>query len=116
MHAGSSGSENASRRADGGSGRPFFGRQNVKRRSDMKTVHRTLVRMAFAAGALAVAFAAHAQDYPTKPITIVVPFPPGASTDTAARALLPKMTEVLGQPVVVDNRGGSGGNVGTGFV
>jgi len=82
----------------------------------MKTVHRALARMAFAAGILAVAFAAQAQDYPTKPITIVVPFPPGASTDTAARALLPKMTEVLGQPVVVDNRPGSGGNVGTGFV
>jgi len=82
----------------------------------MKTIQRALARMALAAGVLAVAFAAQAQDYPVKPITIVVPFPPGASTDTTARALLPKMTEMLGQPVVVDNRPGSGGNVGTGFV
>jgi len=82
----------------------------------MKTVQRALARIAFAAGVVTVAFAAQAQDYPVKPITFVVPFPPGASTDTAARALLPKMTEALGQPVVVDNRPGSGGNIGTGFV
>jgi len=83
----------------------------------MRTIHRALARMAFAAGALAVAFAANAQEnYPDKPITIVVPFPPGGSTDVSARALVPKMTELLGQPVVIDNRPGSGGNVGTGYV
>lgn len=60
--------------------------------------------------------AALGQDYPTKPITIVVPYPPGASTDTSARAVIDKMSEALGQPVLIDNRGGAGGNVGTGSV
>ena len=53
----------------------------------------------------------HAQDYPGKPIRIIVPFPPGGATDTFARILGQKMNESWGQQVVVDNRPGAGGNI-----
>ena len=50
--------------------------------------------------------------YPNKPIKFVVPFPPGGNLDFVARALQPKMQEVLGQPVIIDNRGGNAGMIG----
>jgi tripartite-type tricarboxylate transporter receptor subunit TctC len=53
--------------------------------------------------------AAHAQAYPDRPIRIVVPYPPGASVDYTARLMGGKLSEALGQPVVIDNRGGAGG-------
>lgn len=56
---------------------------------------------------------AHAQTYPTRPITIIVPFPAGALTDAVARILQPKLAEALGQSVVIENRGGAGGVTGT---
>lgn len=56
---------------------------------------------------------AHAQDFPAKPIKLIVPFPPGGPNDIIARVVGAKMSELLGQPVVIDNRGGAGGVIGT---
>ena len=55
---------------------------------------------------------AHAQTYPSKPIRFIVSFPPGGSADLISRAIAPKMSEKLGQPVVVENRAGAGGMIG----
>jgi len=65
---------------------------------------------------LAAAGAAGAQDYPDKPIRVVVPFPPGGVVDIVARQLGQKMSDSLGQPLVIDNRGGAGGSIGTDLV
>jgi tripartite-type tricarboxylate transporter receptor subunit TctC len=58
--------------------------------------------------------AVQAQTYPSLSITLVVPFPPGGSTDTAARIMAERMRAVLGQPIVVENVGGAGGSIGVG--
>src|SRR4051794_22103394 len=59
---------------------------------------------------------AQAQTYPSKTITLVVPFPPGGSTDTVARIMAEKMRPLLGQPVIVENTGGAGGSIAVGRV
>ena len=56
----------------------------------------------------------HAQDYPTRPISMIVPFPAGGATDTVARFLGEKMRAILGQPVVIENVGGAAGSLGVG--
>ena len=60
--------------------------------------------------------AAHAQSFPTGPITFVVPFPPGGSIDVVIRAMAPKLQERLGKPVIVENRAGGGGVIATNYV
>ena len=72
-------------------------------------------RIVFAALLLA-AFGAAAQDWPNKPVRLVVPFPPGGGTDTVARPLAAKLSQVLGQQFVIENRGGAGGTIGAATV
>lgn len=75
------------------------------------------MRSIFTALALALAVTAvQAQPFPSRQITIVVPFPPGGSTDTAARILAERMRPILGQPIIIENVGGAGGSIGVGRV
>ena len=75
---------------------------------------RILPRLLFAlAAVLLPAAAAVAQNFPVKPIKLVVPFPPGGPNDIIARAVGQRMSELIGQPVTIDNRGGAGGVLGT---
>ena len=63
--------------------------------------------------ALASSAAVNAQSYPTKPVRMIVPFAPGGNTDLIARVFSPTMGEILGQQIVIDNRGGAGSTIGT---
>jgi tripartite-type tricarboxylate transporter receptor subunit TctC len=58
---------------------------------------------------------AHAANFPLKPVTMIVPFPPGGSSDMVARIMAPKVNERLGQPVIIDNRPGANGAIGATF-
>lgn len=69
-----------------------------------------------AAFSLAASAAVVAQSYPARPITLVVPFPPGGTTDILARAVGGELTKAWGQQVIIDNRPGAGGNIGSGLV
>jgi tripartite-type tricarboxylate transporter receptor subunit TctC len=79
-------------------------------------VKRRQAGLLLASFALAASTFAGAQTYPDKPLKLVVPYPPGASTDATARLIGQKVAAILGQSVVVDNRSGASGNIGTEFV
>jgi tripartite-type tricarboxylate transporter receptor subunit TctC len=66
--------------------------------------------------ALAISVVAAAETWPAKPVRIIVPFPPGSSPDLVARMLTDMLAQALGQPVIVENKPGAGGNLGTGLV
>jgi tripartite-type tricarboxylate transporter receptor subunit TctC len=68
------------------------------------------------AGLAAFAVQAHAQGYPNKPVTAVITFTPGSSTDIVGRIVMQKVSEMWGQPVVVENRPGAGGSIASNFV
>ena len=76
-------------------------------------VHLPAVLFAALLAAALTPLTAVAQAWPSRPLRVVVPFPPGGGIDTVARIVVPKMSESLGQPIVIDNRSGAGGTVGT---
>ena len=83
----------------------------------MEKTCRSAVGFALLTAALLVAATAQAAErYPTKPIRLIVPFPPGGSTDFNARAIQDKLSDFLGQQIVVDNRSGASGQIGTRIV
>jgi tripartite-type tricarboxylate transporter receptor subunit TctC len=75
-------------------------------------IKKTLIGLTLAIAATVSAFAA----YPDKPVTIVVPFPPGGSTDAIARVLAQKLTDSLGSSFIIDNKAGATGTIGAAFV
>src|SRR3974377_1305679 len=79
-------------------------------------VIRALLAVALCAWMLHGPVPANAQNYPTRPIKVVVPFPPGGPTDGMARIISERLGAVLGQPIVIENRGGAGGGIGGKFV
>ena len=80
----------------------------------MKLPRRRFLHLAAGAAALpAVSRIAWAQAYPSRPVHVVVPYPPGGGTDLLARMIGQWLSERLGQPFVIENRPGAGGNIGT---
>src|SRR6516164_3270714 len=80
----------------------------------MKIPRRQFLHLTTGAAALPVLpWIARAQNYPTRPVRIIVPFPAGQATDTIARLTGQSLSERLGQPFVIENRTGAGGNIGT---
>src|SRR3989454_11445317 len=72
-----------------------------------------LIRFTVCIAAMAFALGLHAETYPSRPIRLIVPFPPGGSSDSVARVVVQKFSEGLGQPVVIENRPGVGGLLGS---
>jgi tripartite-type tricarboxylate transporter receptor subunit TctC len=76
-------------------------------------MRRLIAALAFT---VATFMTAQAQPFPSRPITLIVPFPPGGSTDTVARIMAERMRPILGQPMIIENVGGAGGSIAVGRV
>src|SRR5262245_25683787 len=76
-------------------------------------LNRRSVMLSAAGALLGLTTSAAAQDYPSKPVRLIIPFPPGGSNDVVGRMIATKLGERLGKQIVVDNRGGAGGVIGT---
>lgn len=85
-------------------------------RSDLASPRRRSLTLSAALAALSAGAAPADAAYPNRPVRLVVPFPAGGNTDQMARLLAPSLTEQLGQPIVIDNRAGAGGNIGVDHV
>jgi tripartite-type tricarboxylate transporter receptor subunit TctC len=81
--------------------------------TDMRILIRVPCSALLALTGLAVTHTAIAQGYPTRPITYIMPFAGGSASDVVSRIMLDKMSKSMGQPIIVDNRPGAGGNIGT---
>jgi len=81
-------------------------------RGALRALIRVAPLLAFGLG-LAASTPSLAQDYPNRPIRFIVPYPPGGGTDVVARIMNEALAESLGQPIIIDNKGGAAGNVGT---
>jgi tripartite-type tricarboxylate transporter receptor subunit TctC len=82
-----------------------------------RTAMKHRIRLLLLAAASLAAAAAHAQAaFPSRAITVVSPYPPGGGSDTVMRVLQPKLAQLLGRPIVIDNKAGASGNIGTEFV
>ena len=79
----------------------------------MRASFASRVRASLCITCLTLCGLAYAQQYPTKPVRMVVPFAPGGNTDIIGRVFAPKMGEALGQQIIIDNRGGAGSTIGT---
>src|SRR5262245_55110417 len=99
----------------------FMPPQNERGGDPMDAIHRISVGFcclgsaALAVAASPAAVLAQAESYPARPVRVIVPFPPGGSLDFNARAIVDKLTENLGQQIVIDNRSGASGTIGTGI-
>src|SRR6185436_18598542 len=92
-------------------------RKSTPRRHPVLQPFHAFATLAVVAGGLLVtALPARAQDYPTKPVTIIVPFSAGGATDLSARAIAQLLSKQLGQSFVVDNKVGASGMIGMGLV
>src|SRR5258706_11028255 len=86
------------------------------RKRSLAALGMTVLALAWAASASAQKPAAGVEGWPARPVHMIVPFPAGSSPDLVARILTEKLAPALGQPVVVENRPGAGGNLGTGLL
>src|SRR3954464_212302 len=82
----------------------------------MRIAIRSACAVAVASAVVTASVTSRAADYPSQTIKIVVPFPPGGGVDVVARVIAPRLSELLGQSVIIENRGGAGGSVGATFV
>lgn len=90
--------------------------RNPRTRRSGSGSRRAILSFGLLAATAALSSFAHADDYPSRPITIVVPYPPGGSNDVFARRIGKGLSDALGQPVVIDNKPGASGNIGTSMV